>query len=652
MKKIISLLIVAILLCSVLAVPTTVSAAASKGVKEEYLNSDKWLTLSKNTTGPRYFVNSKGQPVELFGHHRYQGFRSMEDTAYSTTEGLDGLMKVYRDYGVNFIRLGIEVNELCNGKKKTAEEINDVITRSIDPDVQTIIRNGMYVMLDIHMYPPEECKTAEATVKYARDYYLPLLKELAKKYKDEPMVGAIEIWNEPVAVDREQITFEPDTWKKELRQYFIDAVNEIRKIDTKHVILVSDSNAGWGEEIPKFWGGYYDKVDPVYRNTCFSVHAAHEQLDFSFEFYSKKWKSWAKDNNLCLLFGELETVSGISTRKGIQNLCDFLSETKKEYHFSGALWGPHSGEAGYFDIWADSGWVDSYCGSDPVMKTRYVTEAEDAFGDASKVAETTKDATFFGTKESGSTAISLNKGLGATAYQETTSEALNNVVYKAGKYKLMVRAAGKSGYAGDFIVGYRDVDGTIHQIARFAGKNTNMAAYYQTVEFTAAKQIASFVFFGCDSTQKSALIDRIYIESATKDKAVATRSKVDIADASKIIDLNGKTLTITTADNNTSKPSDGASSEKPAEKEENKEEEKDNNTENTVDVESNVPDENKTTTETKTETTTEKTSEKNDLTIYIIIAGGILLALAAFVVVVVVVTKKKKVIIEEPKAEE
>ena len=169
MKKIISLIIVFVLLCLAAVIPTTASAAATKGVKEEYLNSDKWLTLSKNTTGPRYFVDSKGKPVELFGHHRCQELAGSEN-AYSAIEGIEALMRNYRDYGVNFIRLGIYVPSICGGKKPTTEEINACITSNIDPDVQTIIRNGMYVMLDVHMYPPEECKTAEATVKYARDY--------------------------------------------------------------------------------------------------------------------------------------------------------------------------------------------------------------------------------------------------------------------------------------------------------------------------------------------------------------------------------------------------------------------------------------------------------------------------------------------------
>jgi len=68
MKRIISILIVVIILCSAVGIHS--SATSSKGVREEFLNEDKWISLSDNTKGPRYFVDSKGKPVNLFGMAR------------------------------------------------------------------------------------------------------------------------------------------------------------------------------------------------------------------------------------------------------------------------------------------------------------------------------------------------------------------------------------------------------------------------------------------------------------------------------------------------------------------------------------------------------------------------------------------------------
>ena len=552
MKKIVSIVLIAVLLSALFIVPINSFAASSAGVKEEYINEDKWLTLSKNTTGARYFVDSKGNPVNLFGMARCQSHAHEEDVLYSPnkTRSVDALAKHYADYGCNFMRLAINLSEMCGGTKKTPEQINEFISKSVDPDVQAIIRNGMYVMLDIHMYPnPEGKRTARTLVQFARDYYLPFLIELAKKYKNEPMVAVYEIWNEPYPADIEAPPPEDKEgeWANQLRNYFIDAVNEIRKVDTRHVLLVSDHNAGWGCALTELWNGYYKKLDPVYQNTCFSVHASNSQLDDSYSFYSGWWKNAAKSNNICLLFGEIETEPGISSVQGMKNMCKFFSETEKEYHFSGVLWRPHGDDIEYADIWAKSGWAEEYCNKGPTPSARYVIETENVLGIKLTNAESIFNSAFFGTKKLGS-AISMKAGLSNKVFHETTTEINSKIVYKKGKYKLIVRAAGKKNYTGDFIVGYKDVSGVVHQIARFAGKDTSMEPYYQTVEFTADKQIASFVFFGCEKNVKSVIIDRIYIEGKAASDALADRSKLKIPNANKIIYLDGSSAKVDIAE--------------------------------------------------------------------------------------------------------
>lgn len=551
MRRFVTLIIVMLLCASAVFIPTF--AQSSSSVKEEYLNEDKWLTLSSNTTGARYFVDKQGNPVNLFGMARCQGHASSENILYSPIGSVDTLVEHYADYGCNFMRLAIECGDLCGGEKRTADEINAYISEHIDPDVQAIIRNGLYVMLDMHMYPPE-LGTAEATVQYARDYYLPVLIELAKKYKDEPMVAVIELWNEPYAADHDNLTFNKDEWNVLLRDYFIDAVNEIRKYDTRHVLLVSDWNAGWGCAIPETWNGYYNKVDPVYHNTCFSVHASITELDTAFDFYQNWWKNLANSNNLCLLFGEVETEGGISSEAGIQNFCDMFSENEDKYHFSGVLWRPHGPTAEYHSVWADSGWAAEYCKKyQPNPTSRYAIEAENLLED-SNTATLSKDSRLFGSYKYG-TGISLKPNLEATDFYE--SSTTSNLVYSAGNYKLVVRAFGDSKNSGDFIVGYRDISGVIHQIARFSGKNSNMEPYYQTVDFNASKQIASMVFFSCETGKASSIIDRVYIVGEASTNETVKRNRVTILPISQVIDLNGKKYTIESDTDNSSKDSTG-----------------------------------------------------------------------------------------------
>jgi len=322
----------------------------------------------------------------------------------------------------------------------------------------------------------------------------------------------------------------------------MDAVDEIRKIDTKHVIMVSDHNAGWGCAITDLWNGYYKKLDPTYQNTCFSVHVAAEQLDESFDFYSNWWKSTARSNNICLLFGEIETEGNLATEKGMKNLFNYFSATENEYHFSGVLWRPHGDKVEYSHLWAHTGWADKYCNFGPFPQSRYAIETEDLLGYTHDNVKLSKDVKLFGTQMTG-TGISLKPNLKSEYFYETTNEVITNYAYKKGKYKLVVRALGKNNNTGDFIVGYKDVSGTVHQIARFSGKNSESEVYYQTVEFTADKNIVSFAFFGCEKSKSSVFIDRIYLIGANDD-VIIRRYNIDVPDANKVVFLNGKTAKV------------------------------------------------------------------------------------------------------------
>lgn len=651
MKKVIALLLMSILLCSVVLIPMsssiTASAKASTGVKEGYVNEDKWLSLSKNTTGPRYFVDSKGNPVRLFGQARVQSFASHEDLLCSDVSNKDATLEFYANYGCNFTRLAIkDPSYMSSGKKPTSAEIQEFITKNVDPDVQAIIRNGLYVMLDIHMYTPTSNTSFEQMKDYAIGYFRPLAVELAKRYKDEPMVAVIELWNEPVAADNQNVPYEKEVWTNFIREYFIDTVNEVRKYDTRHVLMVSDHNAGWGGAHSETWAGWHDKVDPVYRNTCYSIHAGYHEFvkDDSYEWYRKTWFSWAEGYNVCLLFGEIETEPGNNTDHGMENYLKLLSESvDRGAHFSTAIWRPHGGD--YKELWGESGWAKKYASPAPKPTARYASETEDLYGEKdSSVMELLNEADLFG--RTTGTGVSMKPNLKATQYYEpqNSTELADNIIYKEGKYKLIVRACGKKGYEGDFIVGYRDIDGVVHQIARFGGKNTNGEHYYQSIDFTANKKIASFVYFSCETSKKSAIIDRVYIIGTASSNETSSRLKATINDVSKVIDLSGKSYTISTTNN---KPSDNNTETKPDDKDDassNNDVSDDNNSNQSAENSGNTDNsQNEQTTTTKTETTNSSTEkeEGSDGMIYVWIGIGLAVLFAAFIVICVIVVKKR-----------
>ena len=336
-----------------------------------YVSSGKeWLSMSKNTTGSRYIVDANGKPVRLYAMARCQYHAAdIEDPGYG---GLDGLCKYFKDLGCNSIRLAfvqnVQTNQSvdfimqCGGYNEAG--IKKYIEKYIDPEVQIIISNGMYVILDLHMYPKSYENPSEIG-QHAKDHYIPIWRELAKKYKDEPMIAMYELWNEPHPADMGKLPltavgtiasgpYKGYDFNSDIRDFYLECAAEIRKYDTKHIMMLSDFNAGWGCAWDDTWAYNPNAADPVYKNVIFSQHASTTQLETDYEFYKKWWNELATKHNIGLMFGEVETGDVYMTRKGMQNFVAMLTETKDTHHYSSALWRPFNfKQENYIDVWRD-----------------------------------------------------------------------------------------------------------------------------------------------------------------------------------------------------------------------------------------------------------------------------------------------------------
>ena len=163
--------------------------------------------------------------------------------------------------------------------------------------------------------------------------------------------------------------------------------------------------------------------------------------------------------------------------------------------------------------------------------------------------------------------------------------------------------------------------GVVHQIAQFEGKNTSGKPYYQTVEFFADKPIVSFIYFGCESSGKSAVIDRVYIEGTAADKETLVRLKTDYADINKVIDLEGSTYNLTAQDGGFVAELDANA---PKQK-----------------IPTEIPEEEASKSE-KDDSKNASTTEKGGNNTIIWIIAGAIIVLGAGVVVAMVIIKKKK----------
>lgn len=321
-----------------------------------------WLRLSDNKTGGRYFTDEKGNPVNLFGMARCQGCWNTEQKRYG---GACGVAEHFKKLGCNVIRLAIylrgqtyerdgwpvtDMIELCGGYNEVG--INRFIDMFVDPDIREIKKHGMYIQLDLHDYPPTDID--EEIVRFAREHYIPLWRELAKRYKDDPQIAVFEIWNEPYPADVATALKDSSEWVESIREFFFEAVAAIREIDKKHVIMVSDYNAGWGMAWDVCWKEHYKSLDPVCNNTCFSIHVSDKQLEKEAPGYMQWVLDTMEEQNVCMFLGEVETEGGISTAQGIINLIDVIVSSERTHHLPAVLWRPHTDEINYVEYWTDT----------------------------------------------------------------------------------------------------------------------------------------------------------------------------------------------------------------------------------------------------------------------------------------------------------
>lgn len=320
----------------------------------------QWLSLSKNKVGARYFVGEDNQPINLFGMARCQSCACCsEDPVYG---GVDGVAKHFKNLGCNLIRLAVDVRtssgergphkdyiEECGGYNEKG--IRSFIEKYVAPEIEVIKQNGMYAILDLHEYPPSELDDI-GIVDYAFEHYIPIWRGFAEYFKDEPAVAVYEIWNEPYPADIALALKDSPEWIARIREFFLYAVGEIRKIDQRHIILASDYNAGWGKAWDLCWKDYCHTLDPM-DNTCFSIHLCDKQLEREAPEYPDWLLDTAVSNNVCLLYGEVETEPGIATANGIENLVKLIENNEDTHHIIAVLWRPHTDEANYVDIWKD-----------------------------------------------------------------------------------------------------------------------------------------------------------------------------------------------------------------------------------------------------------------------------------------------------------
>lgn len=287
----------------------------------------RWLRVQG-----RFIVDAAGQPFRLVGMGRYEPEAGIDNKRIGS---MDEICLHYKQLGMNAMRVAIggKNDWLPNCDVTKYGGFDGYVEQVVDPEVQACKRNGMVVLLDLHV--------GDADEDTAYHWFIPFWEAAARRYKDDPWIAAYEPWNEP--------NLKPNALKpasaEPLRKWYAACIAAIRKVDRRHIILVSDWNAGWGSATESQWEPLkFDPGDPQHQ-IAFSKHIAKEHC-------TKEWlERWvdriSRQWNVPLLIGELELGDDIMDAAALEVFGKWLEASEGRYG-----WFSWSVGAGFEQQWS------------------------------------------------------------------------------------------------------------------------------------------------------------------------------------------------------------------------------------------------------------------------------------------------------------
>ncbi|MGA2507217.1 MAG: cellulase family glycosylhydrolase [Chitinispirillaceae bacterium] len=243
----------------------------------------------------KFIIDTSGTPLRLIGH----GISPINPSEWAG-KSIDQIVVDYKAKGCNSMRVAFYRN---NGHDQTRDQIKELgvekfIDQWIQPQVEAIIKNGMYAIIDWHGYQNQH--------EFLYSELIPLWAAIAKRYKDEPGVAIYELWNEPSLGKDKSAANSLRTWYK-------DAITAIRAIDSQHIIMVSDYNAGWGWATEPMWApdGKIIDIDPLKKNQI--VYSKHMAVKNEKNGDGQNADNFSNKYDVPVFWGEVETDPKVVT---------------------------------------------------------------------------------------------------------------------------------------------------------------------------------------------------------------------------------------------------------------------------------------------------------------------------------------------------
>lgn len=299
--------------------------------------------------------------IRRFGETRTNEMIATFQNNYITEADVKNLA----DMNMNFVRVPTYWMDFALQDGTLRTDSNSGFEK-IDWLLDVCAKYGIYVLIDFHGAPggvncwascgqastiPTELYAGDAeTVAWNQSVVLRIWAALAERYKDNPVVAAYGLLNEPV------LNFDTNAEYEDLKYGFYDKIYQtVRAIDTNHIVIFEefmDWNVATNRPERKTWTNYMFDKHPYDMPNRLSWDAQKSLADTTVSTMSNLQSQW----NVPLLVGEfcLYYFSDIWD--------DFLSDlnenniswTNWNYKVRGTIYESGGGNWGYYNTWDGS----------------------------------------------------------------------------------------------------------------------------------------------------------------------------------------------------------------------------------------------------------------------------------------------------------
>jgi hypothetical protein len=170
--------------------------------------------------------------------------------------------------GMNSVRLPLNAKVFL--KESVGINFDEEMFELLDNVVDWCEENGLYVILDMHAAAAGQsgllCDDGVDNIPHLYideegwERTLVLWEKLATRYADRSVIAGYDVLNEPLALG---------IWDKyipELKRFYAQAIERIRKVDTKHILFLEGHRFASRNDI------FHKDMDPVGNNWALAMH--------------------------------------------------------------------------------------------------------------------------------------------------------------------------------------------------------------------------------------------------------------------------------------------------------------------------------------------------------------------------------------------